>query len=234
VRRILDVCVAGFLLAASAPLLALIAGAVRLSGAEPVLYRSSRVGRHGHPMQILKFRTMDSDPAWKRDVTSSDDPRITRLGRLLRRSKLDELPQLFNVLRGEMSMVGPRPESPRYVAHYTAEQQEVLSVLPGITGVAQLLFRNEEQLLSGAGAEGYYIRELMPAKLRVDLAYVRHRSLWLDFKILLLTGLTLLAPEAPSWRWLQIRFGSTSMSSAESALVGVRDGALRGGKYEAS
>ncbi|WP_338204968.1 sugar transferase [Candidatus Nephthysia bennettiae] len=233
-RRILDVCAAGALLVVSSPLLALIAGAVRLSGAESVMYRGSRVGRHGHPILILKFRTMASDPTWNRDVTSSDDPRITCLGRLLRRSKLDELPQLVNVLRGEMSMVGPRPESPRYVAHYTSEQQEVLAVRPGITGAAQLLFRNEEQLLSGPDAEGYYIKEVMPAKLRIDLAYVRQRSLWLDFKILVLTFLTLLWPLAVSCGWLQIRLGSTSVSSAESALVRVRDGAPAGGKYEAS
>ncbi len=233
VKRALDACGAGILLILAGPLLALIAGAVRLTGHESVLYRGSRVGRHGHPIQILKFRTMASDPTWNRDLTSSDDPRITRLGRLLRRSKLDELPQLVNVLRGEMSLVGPRPESPRYVVHYTAEQQQVLAVNPGITGAAQLLFRNEERMLSGPDAEGYYLREVMPAKLRIDLAYVRHRTLRLDLKILVLTAVALLSPKAVPWKWLHIEAAPTSVPGGESAVLELRDGAFLGGKYEA-
>jgi lipopolysaccharide/colanic/teichoic acid biosynthesis glycosyltransferase len=120
-------------------------------------------------------------------VTGADDPRVTRIGRFLRRSKLDELPQLINVLRGEMSVVGPRPEDPRYVALYTNEQHHVLSVRPGITSSASVAYRNEEQMLTGNDRERKYIESVMTAKLAIDLSYVRHQSIRKDIVVILHT-----------------------------------------------
>ena len=131
------------------------------------------------------------------DITIHADPRVTATGRLLRASKLDELPQLWNVIRGEMSLVGPRPEAPRYVAAYTPEQREVLSVRPGVTGLAQIYFRHEERLLGGSHPERYYQTTLMPAKLEIDRYYARHHSFWLDLKIIALTVVALFRPLTP-------------------------------------
>src|SRR5512137_1537232 len=116
-------------------------------------------------------------------ITTRDDPRITRAGRCLRRTKLDELPQLLNVVRGDMSLVGPRPEDPRYVADYTLEQRRVLTVRPGITSWASIQYRHEEQLLAAATVDDVYRREIMPRKLGLDLQYIDHQSLRLDLHI---------------------------------------------------
>src|SRR5215471_7948102 len=134
VNRTLDIAVATICLFVLAPLLAVIAGIIRLSDGGPVIYRGVRVGRAGHDFQIFKFRTMRRDASSARGLTVADDPRVTRLGRLLRCTKLDELPQLINVVRGEMSLVGPRPESPLYFEYYSKEEKDaVLSVRPGMT-----------------------------------------------------------------------------------------------------
>jgi lipopolysaccharide/colanic/teichoic acid biosynthesis glycosyltransferase len=125
-------------------------------------------------------------------VTYRDDPRITRAGSFLRRTKLDELPQLFNVIKGEMSWVGPRPEDPKYVALYTEEQRQVLTVKPGVTGPTQLEYRDEASMLDGDSVDEAYVSRIMPEKLKSDLEYVRTRSLMVDLKILLRTGTTLL------------------------------------------
>jgi lipopolysaccharide/colanic/teichoic acid biosynthesis glycosyltransferase len=124
-------------------------------------------------------------------ITTHADRRVTRVGRLLRPSRLDELPQLCNVLRGEMSLVGPRPEDPHYVELYDADDRAVLSVRPGITGLASLLYRDEERLLVGEGWEHVYVEQVMPAKLAIDRAYVARQSLVLDLKILAATALGL-------------------------------------------
>lgn len=124
-------------------------------------------------------------------ITAAGDSRVTRLGRLLRRFKLDELPQLLNVLKGEMSLVGPRPEDPRYVAHYTPEQRRVLSVRPGITGAASVRYRHEEVLLRGPDWETVYLTVIMPDKLKIDLAYIGHWSFGSDLKVLVQTGAAL-------------------------------------------
>jgi lipopolysaccharide/colanic/teichoic acid biosynthesis glycosyltransferase len=190
------VVVAAALLVALLPLLVLIALGVWASQPGTVIYRGPRVGLGGRPFQILKFRTMALAPSSgaSREVTIRDDPRVTRFGRLLRATKLDELPQLVNVLRGEMSLVGPRPESPHYVACYTPAQRAVLTVRPGITGLSQVFFRHEERLLGGPDPERYYVAVVMPAKLKIDLDYVRRRSFGLDCKILALTLVTLVRP----------------------------------------
>jgi lipopolysaccharide/colanic/teichoic acid biosynthesis glycosyltransferase len=187
----MDVAFSGVLLLLLTPLFAVLASLIRFSSPGPVFFRQERVGLNGEPFRLFKFRSMrvqNSGPS----VTAGDDDRITPIGKILRRSKLDELPQLLNVLRGEMSLVGPRPEVQRFVAHYTAEQRHVLTVRPGITGLSQIEYRDEERLLAGRDdVEDFYIREVMPRKLEIDLRYLRERSLAGDFILLFRTGLAL-------------------------------------------
>ena len=177
------------------PVFAVIAVLIRLSSPGPVFFRGERIGRHGRPFRIVKFRTMREDAAAVgAGITAANDPRVTRVGRLLRHTKLDELPQLLNVLRGEMSLVGPRPEDPRYVALYSEEQRRVLRVRPGITSPASFQFRNEEALLSGADWERKYRDEIMPQKLRIDLAYVEAAGFWTDLALIWRTVATVVMP----------------------------------------
>jgi lipopolysaccharide/colanic/teichoic acid biosynthesis glycosyltransferase len=139
---------------------------------------------------MLKFRTMVANACQMGPAVTYDrDPRITRLGAILRSVRLDELPQLINVLRGEMSLVGPRPEAPHFVAYYTPEQRAVLQVRPGVTGLAQLVFRNEAEMLSDDSPEQDYVEIVLPRKVGIDLAYAERQSLWLDIRILVSTVL---------------------------------------------
>jgi lipopolysaccharide/colanic/teichoic acid biosynthesis glycosyltransferase len=184
VKRAVDVTVSGLLFALLSPLIAVLAVLVRVTSPGPALHRARRVGQSGREFTMYKLRTMRRHGAAGPAITGRDDPRVTSLGRALRRTRLDELPQLWNVLRGDMSLVGPRPEDPRFVARYTPEQREVLSVRPGITGPAQLAYRDEERLLPTEEPEGTYLRDIMPAKLAIDLAYVRRRSVLGDLLIL--------------------------------------------------
>jgi lipopolysaccharide/colanic/teichoic acid biosynthesis glycosyltransferase len=193
-KRVLDLVISILGLVVLCPLLLLLAIWIKLDSRGPVLYRGKRIGRDGRPFHMYKFRTMvqgaeSQGPA----VTYRDDPRITKTGRFLRRTKLDELPQLLNVLKGEMSMVGPRPEDPQYVALYTPEQRHVLSVKPGITGPTQLEYRDEASMLQGDSVDEEYVTRIMPAKLKLDLEYVRTRSVPGDLRILWRTAATLLA-----------------------------------------
>ena len=178
------------------PLMAVIALWVRLDSPGPVLFRQLRVGCGGVSFALLKFRSMrvDAEKLGPR-VTVGVDPRITRSGQFLRKSKLDELPQLFNVVMGQMSLVGPRPEVPEYVAHYPAEiHDKVLSVPPGITDLASIEFRNESAMLEGVDDPvATYLNEIMPIKLDYYVRYVEQRSLWLDVKIILWTFWAVLA-----------------------------------------
>jgi len=156
----------------------------------PVLFKQERVGLNGKPFKVLKFRTMVIDAEQQgAKVTTSGDSRITKTGQWLRKYKLDELPQLINVLKGEMSLVGPRPEVPEYVAFYSEEQkQTVLSVLPGITDLASIEFRNENELLTGSqDPVNDYREKVLPIKLAYYEQYVKERSLWIDFKLILKT-----------------------------------------------
>ncbi|HEV8229085.1 MAG TPA: sugar transferase [Candidatus Limnocylindria bacterium] len=184
-KRALDVAVSAVLLAVLSPLLAVLAALVRFSSSGPALHRARRVGRGGAEFTMYKLRTMRRDAATTGPgITARGDARVTSLGRALRRTHLDELPQLWNVLRGDMSLVGPRPEDPRFVARYTPEQRAVLSVRPGITGPAQLAYRDEARLLPADATEDAYARDVLPAKLAIDLAYVRRPSLWRDLAVL--------------------------------------------------
>ena len=185
VKRAFDLTAAVIGLLAGSPLLLLVALAVKLSSGGPALHRAVRVGRDGAPFTVLKFRTMRIGAAGP-PITSSADPRITPVGRILRRLKIDELPQLVNVVRGEMSLVGPRPEDPRYVEGYTAVQRRVLTVPPGITSPASLAYRDEERLIAAHGGDvvTVYRDVILPAKLAIDLGYVDARSFWVDLRVL--------------------------------------------------
>jgi lipopolysaccharide/colanic/teichoic acid biosynthesis glycosyltransferase len=195
-KRPLDVLVAGVGLVALAPLMGAIAAAVRLDSPGSVLYRATRAGRYGRPFMMYKFRTMRVLRKGRRvRITRHGDDRITRVGRLLRRTRLDELPQLWNVLVGEMSVVGPRPEDPHYVELYSPRQRRVLDARPGITSLASLRYRDEQALLVGPSWERTYVERVMPAKLEIDLAYVERQSVDLDLRILAATALLLLGQD---------------------------------------
>jgi lipopolysaccharide/colanic/teichoic acid biosynthesis glycosyltransferase len=185
-KRAFDVCAAVLGLIVLAPLLVLIAGWVRLDSKGPALFRQERVGRHGKPFQILKFRTMAVQSASARLLTVGRDARITRAGHWLRKYKLDELPQLLNVVQGSMSLVGPRPEVARYVACYPApERALVLSVRPGITDWAAILFKDENAILGTApDPEHAYIHAILPTKLGYYVRYVHEHTFWVDLQIL--------------------------------------------------
>lgn len=187
-KRGLDVVASALGLLVLSPLFLVIALAIKRSSPGPVFYNASRVGMHGKPIHVRKFRTMVANAAsLGPGVTTQGDPRITPVGRFLRKWKLDELPQLINVLEGTMSLVGPRPEDPRYVALYTPEQRRVLDVRPGITSLASVKYRHEEQMLSGNDWEAVYIHEVMPAKLKIDLEYVEHAGPWQDIRVIFAT-----------------------------------------------
>ena len=188
-KRAFDLLAASLGLVVLAPLFALLAVAIRATSPGPVFFRQERVGLDGRPFCIIKFRTMRQDAeAIGGQLTVSGDPRVTRLGVALRHWKVDELPQLINVVRGEMSLVGPRPEVPRYVAHYDEHQRRVLSVRPGITDPASIAFRDESDVLSrAADPEATYLREVMPRKLEMNLAYLERRGLASDLGVILAT-----------------------------------------------
>ena len=197
-KRAFDVTVTLAGLSFALPLMAVIAALVAAGDGFPVLFRQERIGRGGAPFPILKFRTMVRNAqACGLPLTVGDDPRVTKLGRWLRRTKLDELPQLFNVLRGEMSLVGPRPEVLRYVALYTDDQKRVLALRPGITDPASIMFRNEAVVLARySDPEEAYLKKIMPEKIRLNLAYAQRRSTAADLGILLRTLLLLWRHEA--------------------------------------
>lgn len=182
-KRLFDLLLSSIGLLLLAPLLLLIAALVKLDSPGPVMFRQERVGRFGKPFRIHKFRTMRHEPAGQGlQITVGADRRITRVGGFLRASKLDELPQLLDVWLGDMSLVGPRPEVPRYVAHYPAElRDKVLSVRPGITDIASIEYRDESSVLArAADPERAYIDEVLPHKLALAARYVERSSLWLD------------------------------------------------------
>lgn len=185
-KRAFDVVFSAAVLLLLAPLLLAVAAWIKLDSRGPVFFRQVRVGRHGREFRILKFRTMHVDaPARGPQITVGRDPRITRSGHLLRKYKIDEFPQFINVLVGDMSVVGPRPEVPRYVAMYPPATRElVLSVRPGITDLASIEYRDENELLGrSADPERTYVEEVMPAKLSFCERYVRERSFSGDLAI---------------------------------------------------
>lgn len=189
-KRLFDLLLSSIGLLLLAPLLLLIALAVKLDSRGPVFFRQERVGRFGRPFFIHKFRTMRHEPTGGGlQITVGSDARITRSGRFLRASKLDELAQLIDVWLGTMSLVGPRPEVPRYVAHYPpALRDKVLSVRPGITDIASIEYRDESRVLAQAtDPEQAYIHEVLPHKLALSASYVDQASVWMDVRLILRT-----------------------------------------------
>lgn len=196
IKRVLDVAIAGCMLAVGSPLIALAGIAIKLESRGPVLFRQRRVGRDHSLIETLKLRTMVHAPSTVGpQVTASGDRRITRVGRLLRSTKLDELPQLWNVVRGDMSLVGPRPEVPHYVEGYRPEWQRLFSVRPGLTDVASITFRDEESLLARAiDRERAYREVIMPLKLQLALEGVEHSSIVYDVGVLVRTMAAIFSP----------------------------------------
>lgn len=189
-KRIFDVAASLAGLIAMLPLLTIVALTIRLESRGPAFFLQERVGRHGRRFHIVKLRTMRLPrPGETRQITVGADPRITRLGHFLRKTKLDELPQLLNVLKGDMSLVGPRPEVPAYIERYTPAQQTViLSVRPGITDFAAIEFCDEAEMLARAtDPEAVYVKEVMPKKFELYARYVEEQSLLLDLKLILRT-----------------------------------------------
>lgn len=193
-KRLFDIVFSLAMLIILSPLLVVISIAIKLSDPGPVLFRQTRIGRFGKPFKVLKFRSMKHHHSFTSEITIQRDPRITSIGRLLRETKMDELPQLLNVLRGDMSVVGPRPETPRYVAYYTDEERETLTIRPGLTGPASVIFRSQGNLLGGQDYEYYYITIMNPAKAQINLDYMRRQSFWLDLKIIVRTIIVLIYP----------------------------------------
>jgi len=236
-KRALDLAAALAGLLLLAPLFALIAVAIKLDSRGPVFFRQERVGRHGRPFRIFKFRTMTVEqPPGGVQVTVAGDRRITRVGALLRRTKLDELAQLIDVLRGTMSLVGPRPEVPRYVAHYPPQWRErLLSVRPGITDFASVRYRDENELLAGASdPEREYIEVILPTKLKYALHYVDRPTFANDLRVLGLTLSTVFVPSLPMPRspfamndsklWVWLEQAMSALNPRNRAIAMVVDG----------
>ncbi|MFN8121233.1 MAG: sugar transferase [Thermoleophilia bacterium] len=190
-QRVTDIVLSSILLVFTAPVWAVLAAAIKLDSPGPVLYRANRIGQNELPFKMLKFRKM-YDGATGPALTLDNDDRFTRMGRFLAHSKLDELPQLWNVLKGDMSLVGPRPEDARYVRAHHEAYRSVLAVRPGITGLSQIRYRSEFEHLVGDDFEAFYLSTLLPTKLAIDQYYVDHRSWLLDMKCLLWTGIAVI------------------------------------------
>ena len=187
-KRLFDFSSALLGLIILSPLFLITSLSIKIASPGPVFYRGKRVGVNGKLFNLYKFRTMINNAANKGlGITTRNDPRITGVGRFLRRTKIDELPQLINVLKGDMSLVGPRPEDPRYVTLYTPEQKEVLKYRPGITSSASLAYHHEEEMLPMPDWERVYCTEVLPAKLAIDLAYLSKRTLISDILLILRT-----------------------------------------------
>jgi len=188
-KRIFDLAASSLGIVLSGPIFGICALAIKLDSPGPVFYLQTRVGRHGHPFTIIKFRSMVICSGRQvLNITAMGDPRVTRVGRWLRATKLDELPQLLNVFRGDMSLAGPRPEVPEYVAGYSSTQKRILDYKPGITGPASVGYVQEGELLAGKTDPDQFYREyILPRKLELDLAYCASATLTKDMRLLVLT-----------------------------------------------
>jgi lipopolysaccharide/colanic/teichoic acid biosynthesis glycosyltransferase len=192
-KRAFDVAAASLALVVFAPVFALVAFLIKVGSPGPVFFRQERTGRGGKPFFIYKFRTMVKDaPEFGPDLTGAGDPRITRIGHILRVTKLDELPNLFNVVRGEMSVVGPRPDLPRFMSALTPEQRRVLAFRPGVTGPTQIRYVAEEEFLSPVNIDENYVDNVFADKIASDLAYVSNWSFREDITLISYTAVALL------------------------------------------
>ncbi|MFV9510482.1 sugar transferase [Tepidibacillus sp. LV47] len=188
-KRLFDIVFSSMGMIILSPLFLVIYLWIKLDSKGPAIFKQTRIGKNGREFQIYKFRTMvvDAEKLGKQ-ITVSNDKRITRSGRFLRKYKLDELPQLLNVLKGDMSFVGPRPEVPRYTALYNAEQKKVLTIRPGITDYASIKYRDENEILAQSDdPEKTYIEQIMVDKLKLNLQYIEEMSFWNDIKIIFRT-----------------------------------------------
>ena len=186
-KRALDVVASAVLLLVLLPALVAIAVLIRLDSPGPLLFRCDRVGHRGRPLRMLKFRKMSRDAAGA-PLTKADDERFTRVGRWLARYKLDELPQLWHVFKGSMSLVGPRPESPEFARRYAdSHYRDILTVKPGMVGLSQLAFADESHVLDRDEPIRHYVEEILPQKIRLDRMYATRMSIWLDARILFWT-----------------------------------------------
>lgn len=207
-----DQIVAFIGITALSPVIVVFAILVRLTSSGPAFYVQERIGRNGKPFRLFKFRTMTvaKPNADNRQITVAGDARITPFGHFLRRYKLDELPQLFNVLFRHMRLVGPRPEVAKYVAYYQGEQHSVLSVHPGITDIATLYYRNEsDELAEADDPETYYVETVLPRKLRLNLLYIDSRTFLSDIRVILLTALVSVSPTSGAKcvrNWIEKRY----------------------------
>lgn len=227
-KRAIDITVSILGLAALSPVMLLVALLIKLDDGGPVFYRGRRVGRFGRPFLMLKFRTMVVNAERLGGPSTADgDPRITRVGKVLRKYKLDELPQLINVLKGEMSLVGPRPEVQHYVDMYSEEERAILLVRPGITDWASLWDSDEGALLARAeDPEAAYLEYIRPTKLRLQLHYVRTQSLLMDLRILWLTLATVIF-RSKARRWVEEALAGCGVPAQ---FGGARAAATRNGK----
>jgi lipopolysaccharide/colanic/teichoic acid biosynthesis glycosyltransferase len=193
IKRTFDILVSSLGLLACLPLFLIVAILIKLDSKGPIFFIQQRIGQNFRPFQIYKFRSMVNDAAVKGgQITTDDDVRITKIGAILRKTKIDELPQLVNVLKGEMSLVGPRPEVPSYVYLFRSDYQEILSVQPGITDLASLKYRDEAALLAKAmNPEQEYVEKVLPDKIRLAKEYVKKSSFVFDLTLILKTPLRL-------------------------------------------
>ncbi|MCI5056553.1 MAG: sugar transferase [Flavobacteriales bacterium] len=186
--RVFDLLISLISLLVLSPFLIVIAILVKISSPGPILFVQKRVGKDSKDFRLYKFRTMRIDSEHAGQITIGRDPRITSIGLVLRKFKLDELPQLFNILKGEMSIVGPRPEVRKYVEMYTAEQRKILNVRPGLSDFASIKYANESEVLGQqSDPERYYIEVLMPDKIKENMKFLNDSSLKNYFKIIMLT-----------------------------------------------
>ena len=218
-KRAMDVFGSSLGLVLLLPVFVMVAIAIKLDSPGPVFFRQERVGRAGRPFHIFKFRSMSVREASGSPLTVRGDPRVTRTGAWLRRSKLDELPQLLNVLAGHMSLVGPRPEVPEFMRFYTPPQRAIiLSMLPGMTDYAAILFRDENSLLEAdSNPVEFYRRQIMPVKFSHYERYSRDISLSTDLRLIVATLLLLVLRQVPRWLGIEYELKSLQPSSSPAS-----------------
>jgi lipopolysaccharide/colanic/teichoic acid biosynthesis glycosyltransferase len=196
IKRLVDIVASAAGLLLTSPVLLVAAVAIKLDSEGPVIFAQERIGREFRPFRIFKLRSMSKKPtANAPQITAGGDARVTRVGRILRKTKIDELPQLFNILRGDMSLVGPRPEVRKYVELFRSDYEEILKCRPGITDLASIRYRDEESVLAAASdPEREYVERILPEKISLAKEYVRRSSLGLDARLILATLLKIAVP----------------------------------------
>lgn len=195
-KRIFDIAFSIFGIVFFLPVFLIIGVLIKLDSKGEIIFKQTRVTKNGKEFKIYKFRTMIKETEGNKQITVGKDNRITKVGSFLRKTKLDELPQLFNIIKGEMSFVGPRPEVPKYVSYYTDEQKEILKVRAGITDYASIYFSNESEILGQQNdPEKYYIEEIMPYKIKLNKKYIDNMGIITDIKIIILTILKIAGVE---------------------------------------